>query len=210
MAKLQPKAVICVETGDEYQSSGAAGRAFGIDPSGILKCCKGLAKTAAGHTWKFADEVEDDDDQCDDENEDDDYEQEEDNRTVADFMKENPVSIKASTSLAVAEHFMLEGDFLRLPVVDDNNKLVGIVTQHDIQKKKAEIAEFTDAKFLDPELPIEKFVKSDIIMTTPDEPASEISRAAADFNAKFLPVIKSKDDRTLVGIVTYFDYLNNL
>ena len=55
MAKTQPRAVRCIETGDVYQSSGAAGRAFNIDPSGILKCCKGLANSAAGHTWEFAD-----------------------------------------------------------------------------------------------------------------------------------------------------------
>ena len=46
MAKTQPRAVRCIETGDVYQSSGAAGRAFNIDPSGILKCCKGLANSA--------------------------------------------------------------------------------------------------------------------------------------------------------------------
>lgn len=228
MAKTQPRAVRCIETGDVYQSSGAAGRAFNIDPSGILKCCKGLANRAAGHTWEFADEdaadedyanngpVEDQDDedqydgdQYDDDGYDDDDGYEEDNRTVADFMKSDIVTIKASDSLAVAEHIMLEGNFLRLPVVDENNQLIGIITQYDVKKKQAEITEFTESKFLDPGLPVEKFVNRNVVMTTPDEPATEIERAYDEYNAKFLPVVASADDRTLVGIVTYFDYINN-
>lgn len=227
MAKTQPRAVRCIETGDVYQSSGAAGRAFNIDPSGILKCCKGLANRAAGHTWEFADEdaadedmanngpaedqdVEDQyDDQYDDDGYDDDDDYEEDNRTVADFMKSDIVTIKASDSLAVAEHIMLEGNFLRLPVVDENNQLIGIITQYDVKKKQAEITEFTESKFLDPGLPVEKFVNRHVVMTTPDEPATEIERAYEEYDAKFLPVVASADDRTLVGIVTYFDYINN-
>ena len=236
MAKTQPRAVRCIETGDVYQSSGAAGRAFNIDPSGILKCCKGLANSAAGHTWEFADkdtadedavnngpaedqDVEDQntEDQYDDEDEEDDEEDEDDSdeeaekdsRIVADFMRFDIVTVKASYSLAVAEHIMLEGNFLRLPVVDKNNQLVGIITQYDIKKKRAEIAEFTESKFLDPGLPVEKFVNHEVVMTTPDEPATEIERAYDEFNAKFLPVVASADDKTLVGIVTYYDYINN-
>ena len=232
MAKTQPRAVRCIETGDVYQSSGAAGRAFNIDPSGILKCCKGLANRAAGHTWEFVDESADDeavnngpaedqdiedqnteeqyDDEDEEEDEDDsDEEAEKDSRIVAVFMKTGVFSVKASDSLALAEHIMLEGNFLRLPVVDENNKIVGIITQYDIKKKRAEIAEFTESKFLDPSLPVEKFVNHEVVMTTPDEPATEIERAYDEFNAKFLPVVASADDKTLVGIVTYYDYSNN-
>lgn len=219
MAKTQPRAVRCIETGDVYQSSGAAGRAFNIDPSGILKCCKGLANSAAGHTWEFADKDAADenpvttesakDQDVEDQYDKDDSCDEDDDRIVAVFMKTDIVTIKASYSLAVAEHIMLEGNFLRLPVVDENNQLVGIITQYDIKKKRAEIAEFTESKFLDPDLPVEKFVNHEVVMTTPDEPATEIERAYDEFNAKFLPVVASADDKTLVGVVTYFDYINN-
>ena len=236
MAKTQPRTVRCIETGDVYQSSGAAGRAFNIDPSGILKCCKGLANSAAGHTWEFADKntadedavnnglAEDQDiedqnteDQYDDEDEEDDEEDEDDSdeeaekdsRIVAVFMKTGVFSVKASDSLAVAEHIMLEGNFLRLPVVDENNKVVGIITQYDIKKKRAEIMEFTESKFFDPNLSVEKLMNRDVVLTTPDEPATEIERAYNEYNAKFLPVVASAEDRTLVGVVTYFDYINN-
>ena len=229
--KTKPRAVRCIETGKIYQSSGAAGRAFNIDPSGILKCCKGLANRAAGHTWEFVDENADDeavnngpaeDQDIEDQNTEDQYDEDdeededgsneeakEDNRTVADFMKTGIFSVKASDSLALAEHIMLEGGFLRLPVVDENNKIVGIITQYDIKKKQAEIMEFTESKFFDPNLSVEKLMNRDVVLTTPDEPATEIERAYDEYNAKFLPVVASAEDRTLVGVVTYFDYINN-
>ena len=251
MTRAKPRAVKCVETGEIFTSSGAAGDAFDIDPSGILRCCKGLANSAAGHTWVFADkdeeqikkpenqipksQVEDDEaedqdeDDCedgedgddwdddesendesdDDESDDDDkddYEPEDDGHIVADFMKTNVVTIKISDSLADAEHIMFEGGFNRLPVLDDENKLVGIVTRFDILKKKAEITEFTEAKFLEPSLPVEKFVKHDIVVAVSSEPAMNIRKAYIDYNVKFLPVIKSETDRTLIGVVTYYDY----
>ena len=71
------------------------------------------------------------------------------------------------------------------------------------------LAEFTESKFLDPSLPVEKFVNHEVVMTTPDEPATEIERAYNEFNAKFLPVVVSAEDKTLVGVVTYFDYISN-
>ena len=241
MTRAKPRAVKCVETGEIFTSSGAAGDAFDIDPSGILRCCKGQANSAAGHTWVFADEdtdqlkkpvdkvsesqVEDDeaedqdeddwedgddwDDDDDDESDDDDkddYGPEDDGHIVADFMKTNVVTIKISDSLADAEHIMFEGGFNRLPVLDDENKLVGIVTRFDILKKKAEITEFTEAKFLEPSLSVEKFVKHDIVVAVPSEPAMNIRKAYIDYNVKFLPVIKSETDRTLIGVVTYYDY----
>ena len=236
--KTKPRAVKCIETGKIYQSSGAAGRAFNIDPSGILKWGEGLANRAAGHTWEFVDEGADDEavnngpaedqdiedqnteDQYDDEDEEDeeddeededdsDEEAEKDSRIVAVFMKTGVFSVKASDSLALAEHIMLEGNFLRLPVVDENNKIVGIITQYDIKKKRAEIMEFTESKFFDPNLSVEKLMNRDVVLTTPDEPATEIERAYNEYNAKFLPVVASAEDRTLVGVVTYFDYINN-
>ena len=124
-------------------------------------------------------------------------------------MKTGVFSVKASDSLALAEHIMLEGGFLRLPVVDENNKIVGIITQYDIKKKRAEIMEFTESKFFDPNLSVEKLMNRDVVLTTPDEPATEIERAYDEYNAKFLPVVASAEDRTLVGVVTYFDYINN-
>lgn len=52
------KPIICVETEEYFSSQGEAGRAKGIDSSGINKVLKGSKKTAAGYHWRYATEEE--------------------------------------------------------------------------------------------------------------------------------------------------------
>lgn len=48
------KPVRCVETGMVYRSAKEAGRMVNICPSGIERCCKGQAHTAASFHWEYA------------------------------------------------------------------------------------------------------------------------------------------------------------
>lgn len=209
------KAVRCIETGIEYVSSGAAGKAMGIDPSGILKCCKGLAKTAAGKTWEFVENTantvaEAVKDTVSAVKEAVAETSEKKVKLVRDYMKTNVVTVKADAPLMFAEHIMFERKLLRLPVVTAEGKLIGIITKYDIEQKLAEIGEYTEEQMLSPELSVMKFVKAGLICTMPDEPLTEVVRAAEEYNAKFLPVIESAESNKLVGIITYFDALNVL
>lgn len=56
--KRNKKAVICVETGEKFESVAAAARAYGISYPGITACLHGRGKTAAGRHWKFENVVE--------------------------------------------------------------------------------------------------------------------------------------------------------
>lgn len=38
----------------EYASTVKAGRAVGVDPSNICRCCNGKTKTSKGYVWKYA------------------------------------------------------------------------------------------------------------------------------------------------------------
>lgn len=40
-----------------FESSMAAERILGVDHSSIIKCCKGIVKTAGGYKWKYVEEV---------------------------------------------------------------------------------------------------------------------------------------------------------
>ncbi len=51
---LRKRAVICIETGQIYGSATDAKRKTGIDNSAISKCVRGLANTAGGFHWKYA------------------------------------------------------------------------------------------------------------------------------------------------------------
>ena len=48
------KTVICVETGEKFDSIMAAGRAYNISYQVIASCLHGRGKTAAGKHWEFA------------------------------------------------------------------------------------------------------------------------------------------------------------
>ena len=54
--KSKPRPVICVETGEEFETMAAAAKHCNIDRQCISGACKDPLKLAAGFHWKFADE----------------------------------------------------------------------------------------------------------------------------------------------------------
>ena len=51
---------------------------------------------------------------------------------VKDHMTKNPTTVTKETSVSKALDLMNQGKFHRLPVVDDDNKVVGIITEKDM------------------------------------------------------------------------------
>ena len=47
------KPVICIETGEEFESTNDAARKTGLDQGNISKCCRGKQKTCGKCHWKF-------------------------------------------------------------------------------------------------------------------------------------------------------------
>ncbi|MEN9206741.1 MAG: CBS domain-containing protein [Gloeomargarita sp. GMQP_bins_120] len=58
--------------------------------------------------------------------------------TVADVMTPHPISIHPEASLTVAAHKMHQHNVRRLPVVNSENRVVGILTRGDIVRALAE------------------------------------------------------------------------
>lgn len=54
VALAKSKPVVCVETGQVYQSALAAAAELGIDNSGIGKACKGIFQTCGKLHWRYA------------------------------------------------------------------------------------------------------------------------------------------------------------
>ena len=59
--------------------------------------------------------------------------------TVKDIMTEKPVTISETASLTDAIDLMAENHITRLPVVNENNELTGIITRTDIVHQLAKI-----------------------------------------------------------------------
>lgn len=56
--KSNYKSVICIETGDIYESAVAASKAINGDPSLISKVCRGVRPSYRGFHWKFVNDLD--------------------------------------------------------------------------------------------------------------------------------------------------------
>ncbi|GAB4537724.1 MAG: CBS domain-containing protein [Pleurocapsa sp.] len=59
-------------------------------------------------------------------------------QTVAEVMSDRPVTIKSHQSVKEAARIMHEKKIRRLPVIDEESKLIGIITQGDVIRMMAE------------------------------------------------------------------------
>ena len=52
-AKAVSKAVVCIDTGEEFPTGRAAAKAYKTSPTAISLACRGKQDKAAGKTWRF-------------------------------------------------------------------------------------------------------------------------------------------------------------
>jgi CBS domain-containing protein len=145
--------------------------------------------------------------------------------TAKDIMTPNPLTVTTDTDISAAAATLLEHDINGLPVVDQNNKLVGILCQSDLvslQKKFPLPSVFT---FLDGFLPLsslsamEKEIQKisastvgDAMTPSPvtvqiDTPVEEIAGLMVDKKFHSLPVVQNGH---LVGVVGMKDVLRTV
>lgn len=109
---------------------------------------------------------------------------------VRDVMVKNAATIKAGFSVDEAAKKIIQDRFNHLPVVDENGRLVGIVTAWDVSKAVA-------LQKLDR---LESIMTRNVITIGPDEPVDVAVRLLERHNISALPVINN--DRKVIGIVT--------
>lgn len=56
------------------------------------------------------------------------------NKSISKVMTKNPISVKLETSVASASHMMIWEGIELLPVIDDQNRLLGIISRQDVLK----------------------------------------------------------------------------
>ncbi|WP_407453171.1 homoserine O-acetyltransferase [Methanobrevibacter sp.] len=115
---------------------------------------------------------------------------------VEDLMMEQISTIKADAEVVEAAKLMLDGHVTHIPVVTDENKLIGIVTSWDLSKSIA-----TDSNQL-----------KDIMTTTvkycnAGDTIEEVARKMRKFDISCLPVVD--EDMVVLGLITT-DQISNL
>ncbi len=82
---------------------------------------------------------------------------------VAEIMTRNPITVPASGPLPKAARVMLENKITAIPVVDDNRKMVGIITTSDIFRFI--LAELPDLK---ENLTVKEYMTNNVVTLDPD------------------------------------------
>jgi len=133
-----------------------------------------------------------------------------------DIMTRKVITINRETSVKEIINILLKNRITGVPVVDDENKIVGIVSESDLVYKEAPmpISDYwADRKKFKSEYWKIKGAKAEEIMTTDvicvgeDTPVEEIATLMVEKRIKRLPVVRGKK---LVGIISRADVLKTI
>jgi acetoin utilization protein AcuB len=124
---------------------------------------------------------------------------------VRERMSTKPVTISADLSITEALRVMRRNQVRRLPVLDREGKLVGIVSEKDLlyaSPSPATSLSIYEMHDLLSRLRVSELMTTDLITVTPDIPLEEAARIMADNKIGGLPVVENGN---LVGIITETD-----
>ena len=128
-------------------------------------------------------------------------------KLVSDLMSTDVVTTGKNDVLSVADDLMKTHRFRHMPVLDEDGRLAGLVSQRDLllnalvralgfgtvagDKMKGKIA-------------VKEVMTNDVLTTTPHTPLGEAAGLMADRKIGCLPVV---DNGKLVGILTEGDFV---
>ena len=124
---------------------------------------------------------------------------------VGERMTRNPVTITPDASLDEALELMRQKRVRRLPVLDEEGRLVGIVSEMDLlyaSPSPATTLSVFEMHYLLGRIRVGDVMTREVITVTEQTPLEEAARIMADNKIGGLPVV---DDGKLIGIITETD-----
>jgi CBS domain-containing protein len=123
-------------------------------------------------------------------------------RSIRELMTTNPTTVEPSAPVADAARVMKQQDVGPVPVVENGDRLAGIVTDRDIVLRVV-------AAGGDPQsTTVGEIMSRDLATVDPDQPLEEALRLMARHQVRRLPVCE--EDGRLVGIVAQADIATEL
>jgi|YelNatPaOPRAMG01_1025707.scaffolds.fasta_scaffold126854_2 acetoin utilization protein AcuB len=132
---------------------------------------------------------------------------------MREMIKKNPVTISPEANFFEARNLIHEKGIRHLPVVDKENRIVGIVTDRDIREaapSDATLLSVQELNYLLGKLKVKAFMtpKEKLITITPDTLIEEAVQLMVDNKIGCLPVVVEGDK--LYGIFTETDAMAHL
>ena len=127
---------------------------------------------------------------------------------VRDLMSKEVFTLNSSDNLNLLEEFMKWKRIRHVPVVNEDNELVGLVTHRDFLRVAiSQLAEtdVEDIKSVYKEIPVSKIMNRNIFVVKPDCSLAEAASVMRKNKYGCLPVVNNNSK--LVGIITEADFL---
>ncbi len=118
---------------------------------------------------------------------------------VRDCMTRNPITIRPESDPLAAVALIKSGDFRRLPVVDADGKLVGIVGHTDLE---IFLSKAGSPGVIKRQHRVEQVMSQSVLMAPPDCPLEEAAILMVEHKIGSLPVV---ENGRVVGIITETD-----
>lgn len=125
---------------------------------------------------------------------------------IKDWMSKSPVTAKPTTSIMKAAKLMKENGFRRLPVIDDEGRLVGIVSDRDIKEaspSKATTLDMHELYYLLSEIKVGDIMTKTVVSIGLEDTVEKAAVLMLRHTVGGMPVI-DKDSR-VVGVITDSD-----
>lgn len=116
--------------------------------------------------------------------------------TIQDILNKKVITAKPSQTLSEAMTLLLKHKISCLPVLEDDGKLVGIISDKDIFKKVHE----TNGRHQD--VPVKESMSTDLIIGLPTDEVSYIASVMTENRIRHVPIC---DESGMVGLVSIGD-----
>lgn len=125
--------------------------------------------------------------------------------TVADYMTRNPSTVNQKEPVKRAAELLNPLKFRHLPVVDDNQAVVGIISDRDLRNIKTALDFLSEAVEGNTDsLPVKEVMTGNVKTIQPNQALTDAAKIMNDMKIGALPVV---EHGKLIGIVTYSDIL---
>lgn len=130
---------------------------------------------------------------------------------VKDYMTKEPITITKDVVVSKAIDIMAKGNFHRLPIVNSEGKLVGLVTSGTVAEnsgaKNTSLSVF-ELNYLLSKTTVEDIMIKDVKTVSAEAYLEEAAEAMMQNNIGVLPVVS--DDNKVIGIITEKDVFKAL